>query len=86
MKNKRITIQVFDVETRTDWKTLRMVGLYSEPEGYRWYKTIDEAIEDMAEKGGYWYAHNGGKFDFRFFYEPIKEKYRINFLFRNGRF
>jgi len=85
IKDTYIKVQVYDVETRTDWKTLRLVGLY-DGSSYRHYKTIEEAVKDMAASGGIWYAHNGGRFDFRFFYEYLVEHYKLKTIYRNGSF
>jgi len=78
-------IQVYDIETFTDLVSFRIIGLY-DGTNYRWYKSISEAVYDMVKSGGVWYAHNGGKFDFRFLFEFLNDNYRLNFIFRNSRF
>ena len=78
-------IQVFDIETFTNFKTFRLIGLY-DGVFYRYYTNVDDAITDMEESGGIWYAHNGGKFDDRFLYDYLYSRYKLNFIFRNSRF
>ena len=63
-------IQVFDIEAR-NWNDFQIGGALTE-KGYQSFPTAFELYNYMQEIGGTWYAHAGGRYDFRFFMKFLK--------------
>ena len=70
-KAKRLGIDgVFDIETQ-DWVIFVLGGCYSESDGYREFRSLPAMVEYMRERGGTWWAHNGGRYDFLALFDVI---------------
>lgn len=63
---------VLDLEC-ADWATPVMACAY-QPGDVRVHRTIDALVDDLLERGGTWWAHCGGRYDFLPIVEVLKER------------
>ncbi len=81
-RKNRIT--VYDMEWRTDKEPyeLRMVGVYDEEDGFRYYKTVRSFLDkefNRSKESRSYFAHFGGRADVQFLVEYFTKR-------RDGRY
>lgn len=77
---------VYDLEWIPGKMELRMIGVYDEMRGYRWYRTVEGFFDKeltRASRGRWFFAHAGGMADFLFFLEKLvlDERYSVQASF-----
>jgi len=82
---KKVKFATFDIES-SNWVNFKLLGFFDGNKYYEFYNVEDFLNHILHKKYREFkiFAHNGGRFDFRFILEKTIDKYRINIIEVHG--
>jgi DNA polymerase type B, organellar and viral len=75
-KQRKRNFLVYDLEWVPGTLEVRVIGVYDDKKGYRYYRTLESFLAGElthSNRGRWFYAHAGGLADVQFVYQALKE-------------